>query len=202
MEKKQIKMVLVVAAVIVFGIIWYWERAGSTQQDSEMSGIFESAVTAAPEIAAGSGKIYVHIVGAVKKPGVYTFDEKPRVVDVVEKAGGFAKDAMKSGINQAETVEDGSQIVIESKRDKKKGIAAGEGWQRAGQAAEDRAGLLNINTATKEELMTLTGIGESKAMSIIAYRDTNGKFENIEDIMKITGIKTGVFEKIKNHIRV
>lgn len=197
MEKKQIKIVLVVLAVIVFGILWYRERAGSTQQDSEMSGIFESAVAATPETAAGGGKIYVHIVGAVKKPGVYTFDEKPRVVDVVEEAGGFAKDAVKSGINQAETVEDGSQIVIESKRDKKKGIAAGER-----QAAEDKSDLLNINTATKEELMTLTGIGESKAMSIISYRDTNGKFENIEDIMKITGIKAGVFEKIKNQIRV
>ena len=71
-----------------------------------------------------------------------------------------------------------------------------------GAGGRGQIGLLNINTATKEELMTLTGIGESKAMSIIAYRDTNGKFENIEDIMKITGIKTGVFEKIKNQIRV
>ena len=70
------------------------------------------------------------------------------------------------------------------------------------QPEQEKSGLININTATKEQLMTLAGIGESKAMSIIAYREEHGKFKKIEDIMNITGIKNGVFDKIKSQIRV
>lgn len=199
MEKNKIKYAVIVLAVLIFGLMWYRERAETGQQENEMAGIFESKAESEPESA--DEKIYVHIVGAVKKPGVYAFDTKPRVIEVVEEAGGFTKNAVKSDINQAEVVEDGSQIVIESGRDKKK-ASEGKKQSSAREDSEPDDGRVNINTATKEELLGLSGIGEAKAASIITYRETNGKFKKIEDIMNITGIKNGVFDKIKDKIKV
>ena len=96
-------------------------------------------------------------------------------------------------MNQAESVTDGSQITIPAKQSK-----------RSVERTRDSTtkGKVNINTASREELMTLNGIGESKASQIISYRETNGAFEKIDDIMNITGIKEGVFSKIKENIIV
>lgn len=198
MEKNKIKYVLAACIVALCGFIWFGESRGrKVQQDAAMP-VFQQA-TEEPADRTAKGTVYVHITGAVKKPGVYVFDEPPRVVEVVEKAGGFTKDAVKSEVNQAELVEDGVQIVIASKKGRKTS-AAGKSGGRGEPSAGDS--LLDINTATREELMTLPGIGESKAESIIAYRETNGTFRKIEDIKKITGIKDGIFEKIKSRIKV
>ena len=199
MEKNKIKYLITFFAVAVCGILWLFADKNSEEPGYGETDVFESQISAEPAADTGKQKIYIHITGAVKRPGVYTFDGKPRVIEVIEAAGGFTKDAVKSGVNQAEILEDGVQIMIESRKNQKEG-SAGEGRQ-TGERGED-SGLLNINTATKEELMTLNGIGESKALSIISYRETNGKFKKIEDIMNITGIKTGVFDKIKDQIRV
>ena len=139
-------------------------------------------------------RIYVHICGEIKKPGVYTFDEEPRVIEVVEKAGGFTKKADAGSINLAETVADGTRVEIAAKGKKK--------TKNTTVSQESSTNQVNINTATKEELMTLSGIGESKATQIISYRETNGPFQKIEDIMNISGIKEGIFSKIKDYITV
>lgn len=201
MEKSYKKFVPVVLVIVVLAAIWYADHADSGRQQDEMPEFFESTATVGPETAVG-GKIYIHIVGAVKKPGVYSFDSPPRLIEVVEQAGGFTKGAARSGINQAQIVEDGSQIVIESRDGKNK--QAGDIQEQTGtqQPAQGQSDRININKALKEELMTLPGIGESKANAIIFYRDNNGAFQKIEDIMKITGIKTGVFDKIKDRIEV
>ena len=200
MEQNKIKYILAALAVLFLGAVFCGDRVMPGQQEEEMAGIFGSAATQGPDSRTGSAQIYVHIIGAVKKPGVYAFDERPRVVDVVAEAGGFTKDAVKSGINQAELVEDGSQVVIESKRDKREKADGEQPGAKKENGSDDAR--LDLNTATKEELMGLTGIGESKALSIISYRETNGKFKKIEEIMNITGIKNGVFDKIKDKIKV
>lgn len=199
MDKNKMKYLIIFFAVAICGVLWLFSGKGSERPGYGEMDVLESQVSAEPTADAGKQKIYIHITGAVKRPGVYTFDEKPRVIEVIESAGGFTKDALKSGVNQAEVLEDGVQIVIESKKDQKE-ESAGEGRQ-SGERGED-SDKLNINTATKEELMTLNGIGESKALSIISYRETNGTFKKIEDVMNITGIKNGVFDKIKDQIRV
>lgn len=202
MEKPNMKFVPVVLIIAVLAVVWYVDHGDSGSRQDKMPELFESAATIQPEAAAADGKVYIHIVGAVKKPGVYSFDSPPRVVEVVEQAGGFTKDAVKSGVNQAQIAEDGCQIVIESRDGKKKQAEAGREETEVQQPVQGESGRVNINRATKEELMTLPGIGESKAVSIISYRDTNGAFKKIEDIMNITGIKTGVFDKIKDRIEV
>ncbi len=136
-----------------------------------------------------SAMICVHICGAVKKQGVYELPQGSRVYEAVDLAGGFLKDADLSGINQAQILEDETQIYIPTKAETKQT-----------QAVED--GKVNLNTATKEELMTLPGVGESKADSIISYRQDKGRFKKIEDIMEISGIKEGLFQKIKDDITV
>lgn len=200
MKKNLIKYYLAVVALVVFGVIWILTEQGKNESVGQQTDFFHgnSDVVEEENQDDTKGQIYIHITGAVRKPGVYIFDRKPRVVEVVEQAGGFLKNADTSLINQAEMVEDGSRIVIERKKKQKR--VSGQ-VKDSGQSQGDTSGI-DINTATREELMTLEGIGESKAMAIMNYREEHGKFQKIEDIMNITGIKSGVFEKIKNRIKV
>ena len=137
--------------------------------------------------------IYVYVCGAVIQTGVYELPQDSRVYEVIEKAGGFAENADISGINQAALLQDEEQIYVP---------AVGELEQTSQNEGEEKSGKINLNTSTKEELMTLPGIGESKADSIIKYREEQGKFQSIEDIKQIEGIKDGVFQKIEDLITV
>jgi len=134
-------------------------------------------------------KIFVYICGAVEKEGVYQLDVGSRVYEAIEQAGGFKKKADKNSINLALEVYDGQQIVVPIIGDTNVGT-------------EKKDTLVNINTADAELLMTLTGIGESKSESIISYRENTGRFDCIEDIMKVPGIKEAAFAKIKDKIKV
>ena len=120
--------------------------------------------------------IQVYVCGAVASPGVYTLPEGSRVYEAVE---------MAEEVQNGETVEQSS---------------AGE--DLSGVSGASDGGKVNINTADEAGLMTIPGIGESRAKAIIAYREENGKFESIEDIMKIDGIKEKMFDKIKDSITV
>ncbi len=141
-------------------------------------------------------QIYIHICGAVKKPGVYIFDKEPRIIEVVQQAGGFTKKADKAAMNLAQIVSDGTKLEV-----KRKGKKADKSNQKKAEPNHSD-GKVDLNTATKEELMTINGIGESKASQIISYRETYGGFQKIEDIMNISGIKEGIFSKIKDSITV
>lgn len=138
-------------------------------------------------------EVYVYVAGKVKNPDVYKVPEDYRIYQVIELAGGFLEDAETRNINMADRIFDGMQITV---------YALGEETVQYGYGTDNSGGMININTASKEELMTLPGIGETKAESIISFRNENGHFDSIEDIMKISGIKEGAFEKIKSYITV
>lgn len=149
--------------------------------------------------------VFVYVCGAVKRPGVYELPAGSRVVDAVRSAGGLAAEADSTRINQAELLTDGQQITVLTKAETadlpaQGSASAGKNAVNGGQP--ENTAKVNINTAAKEELMTLKGIGESRAEDIIAYRETNGAFDRIEDIMKVSGIKTSLFNKIKDRITV
>lgn len=131
-------------------------------------------------------EIYVYLCGAVENPDVYSVKEGSRVFEVIQKAGGFTEDADKTYVNQARVVADGEQIKIPT----------------VGEVVEQKKDGINMNTASKEVLCTLPGIGESRAESIIQYREENGLFQTKEDIMKVPGIKEGMYDKIKDKIIV
>lgn len=148
--------------------------------------------------------IYVYICGEVANPGVYELSEDSRIYEAVDAAGGFTENAARESINLASKVSDGMQITIYNKEEAASLPAGGtSAGKNSGQdQMSGSSSLVNLNTATKEELMTLKGIGESKAEDIIRYREKSGGFKKIEDIMKISGIKEAGFQKIKDSITV
>lgn len=159
-----------------------------------------------------AGKVYIW--GEVKVPGVYEFYPDARIGDIVELAGGLTRKAAPGCVNLAAVVEDGQEIHI---YDKSQWDALSMSGQSPGEASSGRTSpdplpdqidqsgsqaLVNLNTATKEQLMTVPGIGEAKAEAILNFRSEQGAFSKIEDIMKISGIKEKMFQKIKNYITV
>lgn len=162
--------------------------------------------------------LVVHICGAVSAPGVYELPAGSRIIDAVEAGGGFLPEADEACCNLAEAIEDGCQIYIMTKTEscadgqteKKAGIQTSPDGDlqttdrnvRSNSAPALDSGLVNLNTADVAALMTLPGIGESRAKAIISYREQHGAFVKIEDIMKISGIKQAAFSKIKDKITV
>ena len=140
--------------------------------------------------------IYVYVCGEVKHPGVYKFSKDDRIVAAIKASGGLTSKASAESINQAEKMKDGQQITIPSKKQVTKKETTDV------NATQSSSGKININTASVEELKTLSGIGESKANDIISYREEHGPFSDISDIMKIQGIKEGIYHKIKDKITI
>lgn len=151
-------------------------------------------------ISENSAVIYVDVRGQVNAPGVYEFPEGSRVFEAIEKAGGMTEDASETFLNQAEKLSDGQQIYVPSKKEVESTALIQKTEKEESEGTAEKK--VNINTATKEELMTLNGIGEAKAEAIIRYRDQEGGFQSIEDIKKIEGIKEGVFHKVKDRITI
>lgn len=153
-------------------------------------------------------KIFVHVSGEVISPGVFEMEQGSRIFEAVSRAGGYTEQAAADFLNMAQQLEDGMKITVP---DKETARALSEQMEQAGVSGsssgtvsgkEGASAKVNINTAQKEELMTLSGVGEAKAMDIIAYREQNGPFKKIEDIMKVSGIKEAGFQKIRENITV
>ena len=162
--------------------------------------------------------IYVDVCGAVANPGVFQLVAGSRVFQAIEAAGGYLPEAALTCVNRAGVLTDGQQLYILTQEEmERQGLdpaemagasdgqmngSAGTGQNTgiAAQAQQDNR--ININTADETQLTTLTGIGATRAQAIIAYRQENGPFAAIEDIMNVQGIKEGTFAKIKDEIVV
>lgn len=231
-DKKYIKAGLIAVFLILTGVIYSCQRAGSNQQNSTLGTPINLAESSSPEsqtdLQAETQKetgetaveiqeqesapeqetqiYYVHLCGAVRNPGVYEASKDTRVYELVLSAGGFTKEADENYVNQAANVEDGQQIYIPTREEVRKGnekiILTDRNSAGSDNAGEDtnKTDKVNINTAAKSELCTLPGIGEVKAASIIDYRTNHGKFQSIEELKQIEGIKDAVYNKIKDMI--
>ena len=140
-------------------------------------------------------KIFVDVKGAVKHPGVFETTKDKRVKDLIEEAGGLLDDADTSTLNLSQKVKDQMVIYVLKHGEKPKQISDGG-------SSSSNADVININTANKEQLMKISGVGKTKAEAIISYRDKNGDFKKKEDITKVRGIGKATFEKIKDKIEV
>lgn len=141
--------------------------------------------------------IYVHVCGQVQSPGVYQLKGGSRIFEALEAAGGLLETADADGLNQAEEAADGQQVYVPAQGEQvvlQGAVTEGE------QQIQD--GKVNINTATKEELMTLNGIGEARAVAVIRYREEHGSFQAVEELKQIEGIKDGIFNRIKDQVKV
>lgn len=137
--------------------------------------------------------VYVYVCGAVQDPGVVEVPEGSRVEEALRLAGGMTAEADPFYVNLAETVADGQKLYFPTMEEAKTLEA------EVKAAAE---GLVNINTASAEELCTLPGIGASRAADIVRYREKNGAFQTKEDIMKVSGIKQNAYDKLCDKITV
>lgn len=165
------------------------------------SGNVGQAGSEGSEIEGTGAECYVYICGYVNKPDVYQCREGARVYEVIELAGGFRDEADREYLNLVAVVTDGQRIYVPSKDE---GLSASDNRDFDGGNGSNYGGSakVNINTAGVEQLMKLPGIGESRAADIVSYRNANGRFERIEDIMKVSGIKNASYEKIKDLIKV
>ena len=172
----------------------------------------EGAAASAETNAAGlpETELAVYVCGAVLRPGVYYFPSGARVQDAVEAAGGFTREADTQWLNLALRLSDSQMLRVYTAKEtalmKEQGSggdreqeAFGQSGQNAGSGSD---GKLDLNTASREQLMTLPGIGGSKADAIIRYREENGSFSCAEDIMNISGIKERVYSQIRDRITV
>ncbi len=181
------------------------EVSGDGEQDFERSGNDATK----EECAKAPQQICVYVCGAVHNPGVVTLEAESRVEAALQAAGGFTQDADRNYVNLAARVKDGAQIYFPTEEETKAFIAGGQispgetGINAVYSTVSDEEnGKVNINTADKSLLCTLPGIGEARALDIITYRENNGAFRTVEDIMKVSGIKTSVYEKIRDKITV
>lgn len=183
-------------------------NAGSTARTADAAAesgapAGETANAVAEIRNAGRDTVLVHICGEVQTPGVYELTADSRICDVLLLAGGFTADADTEAVNMAAGIEDGMQIVIPTETDRTS-ETTGNSFYRTGETAAGKTESqpVNINTADKETLMSLPGIGAGKAEAVIAYREAGGVFKDIKDIMLVDGIKEGVYAKIKDKICV
>lgn len=171
-------------------------KNNSTKKDNNKINNKEVAVSSQEKI------IVVEIKGEVKKPDVYTLNENSIVKELIEVAGGLTENAELSNINRAKKLQNHELVYIANKNDINKEVENTNSEvnisQNKGKEISNKK--VNINSAALEELKTLTGIGDSKAKSIIEYREKNGGFKSIEDIKNVTGIGEKMFEKIKEQI--
>lgn len=147
--------------------------------------------------------IFVHICGAVVNSGVYILPAGSRIFEGIEAAGGFSEDACEDFINLAQTLQDGQRVVIPTVEEAE--AAAQDSVyqeQLLPEETQSADGRVNINTASEQELSAISGIGAGKAAAIVQYRKENGSFSSIEDIMNVSGIKEGTYEKIKDKITI
>lgn len=140
-----------------------------------------------------STTIVIDVKGAVKKPGVYTMNEGDRVVDAIEKAGGLQSEADENQLNLASLLKDEMVIYVPKK---------GEEVTQTNVQSQNDDGKVRINSATSEELQKLQGIGPAKAEAIITYREENGPFKTVEDLLEVSGIGEKTLENIKDDIVV
>jgi competence protein ComEA len=152
--------------------------------------------------------IAVHVIGAVPRPGLYEFAEGARVQDAINAAGGLLASAAVESLNLAARLEDGQQLIIPYTAGEEPANDGGsdDGLNLPGATEEPSSGgdgeLININTASLEELDSLPGIGPTIAQRIIDYREANGPFQTIEDIMNVSGVGPSTFDQIKDKIIV
>lgn len=194
----------VLCLAIVAGAAFAYARSLPKPAPSSVASPLPAAsVDASGSPVSGSGTIFVHIAGAVAKPGVYELAAGARVIDGLTAAGGATAQADVSSINLARPLTDGERVYIPRRgevpaADPGAAAAAPSGTGGAG-ASSDK---VNINTATASELEELPGIGEVIAQRIVDYRTQHGPFKTIRDLLKVEGIGEKKFESIQDHVTV
>ena len=202
-KKNKILLIVIVAIVAIISYYFIFDRKEEIKTNDQIENDSNEQQQEKNE------NIIVHVSGAVNKEGIVELKNNSRIIDAIDKAGGLKDEADITNINLAYIIEDGMKIHIPSKEEKEStiivesNIDSGTVEQSNEIKSNNNKKLkININTATKTDLETLPGIGESTALKIIEYRKEKGKFKLIEDIKQVNGIGENKFNKIKELITV
>ena len=175
-------VILALGALAIAVIVGIVRGAGSAQ----------SLAPAPVTVATASTSLYVHVSGAVNAPGLYVLHADARVVDAVAAAGGLAEDAEAAGVNLARPVSDGEQVIVPR---------VGEA-PAAGPAGVPADGRVNLNSADEGALDTLPGVGPAIAGRIIEWREANGRFASVDDLLSVSGIGPKMLESLRDLVTV
>lgn len=176
--------------------------AGSGHREYLADPLPSMSVGADPETSRGhsvesaSAEIYVHVLGAVNRPGLYSFRDGARAIDAVATAGGYTDDADRRALNLARFLADGEQIFVPTQAETASGTSSGSAVSPA------NGGKINLNSADQAALETLPRVGPSLAARIIAWREKNGRFSSVEDLMSVSGIGDKTFAGLKDLVTV
>jgi competence protein ComEA len=185
-------VVLVLVALGCAVLVSAWGDHGSALEVAQSTGAASAAPGAGVGAGSGSGaQFFVHILGAVERPGLYGVREGDRVIDAVAAAGGFTDSADQSQVNLARFLVDGEQLYVPT-----------VGEAPASAPGVTAQGKVNINTADASALETLPRVGPAMAARIIDWREVNGRFAAIEDLMSVTGIGQKTFDGLKELVTV
>ena len=194
---KSIILAFVCSLVLIIGGLFYFNQNKTEDYSGVSFSNISNEINNKDEKAEDKHdeKIFVDVKGAVKHPGVFETTKDKRVKDLIEEAGGLLDDADTSTLNLSQKVKDQMVIYVLKHGEKPKQISDGG-------SSSSNTDVININTANKEQLMKISGVGKTKAEAIISYREKNGDFKKKEDITKVRGIGKATFEKIKDKIEV
>ncbi len=212
-NKKTKILLIILISIIAIAVGYYTYKNEKESQNFIEQQNLEIEENKQEESSKETEKIIVHVSGAVQNEGVIELEENSRIADAIEKAGGFREDAYTKDVNLAYKLEDGMKIYIptmEEKENEKTNVIVesnietennNSSYSNASDGKNTNS-KVNINTASKEELDTLPGIGPSTAEKIINYRKENGKFKSIEGIKDVSGIGDSKYENIKDMIEI
>lgn len=194
----------VVAALVLFGVLVVVStlRSGGAAVSDVPLTSGSTPATSRPTASASASAgptVFVHILGRVRKPGLYEVAGTARAVDVVAAAGGFQNDADQAALNLARTVTDGEQIVVPRVGESPPPLPpAGSD----SSASDPGTAPVDLNAADEAALETLTGVGPATAAAIIAWRDEHGRFESVDDLLDVTGIGEKKLQKLRDGVVV
>ncbi len=213
------KYLILASSLVLFAVagIGYFML---NNNDSVITEVLAETTSTTSAFKKESAKLYFDIKGSVKKPGVYEFIQGDKIIDAINKAGGLTKNATTNNLNLSKKLTNEMVIYVFSKNE----LTTTKAYEQISNASEckcetieinncvdknttnestnNETSKININTDNKEKLMTISGIGSSKADAIIEYRTKNGNFKTTEDIMNVSGISKTIYDKIKDIITV
>lgn len=206
------KYFILIGCFIILGVFLYLYLDDDKEENYNKEVLIADITTTTEKVV--QNKIFVDIKGAVNKPGVYEFQYGDKVIDAIKKAEGLTKNAVTSNINLSKKLVNEMVIYVFNKKEittmvttnkiacNCETIEVNNCIDKNNISDNNSNNKININTATLDELLTLKGIGQSKAEAIIKYREENGNFNTIEDIQKVSGLGGTIYSKIKDYITV
>lgn len=204
--KKNISIIIMLVAILIIGIVLYKKEEGTHDVQNIFDEIENNINEVENVVTEETKQIAVHITGEVKKSGVIYLKEGSRIIDAIEKAGGTTKNADLGKVNLAYVLQDGQKVYIPNKKNNASVYISEDSGQdvidngNTNTKTENKRKKININTANKEELQSISGIGPALAEKIVSYRNTNGKFKKVEDLKNVNGIGESKYRNIKDSI--